>query len=175
MNASNLDWIMMRLLWIVSNREIFVQQVALRRFLRKVIYGPINIFLFLLPEVVFQSTFISLLDTTCFCLPCLFVTWLRQVFFAARGLSLVAARRGYSAAVVRRLCIVLASPAEQGLQGTWVSVVAAPGLQSTGSYTDNDLETIHPSHLGDMRRLHYFISSSSSNLFFCIMSEAAYM
>ena len=84
MNASNLDWIMMRLLWIVSNREMFVQQVALRRFLRK---GDIWTYkyILILPEVVFQSTFISLLDNTCFCLSCLFVIWLCQVFLLHQG------------------------------------------------------------------------------------------
>ena len=150
MNASNLDWIMMRLLWIVSNREMFVQQVALRRFLRKVIYGPINIFLFLLPEVVFQSTFISLLDTTCFCLPCLFVTWLRQVFFAARGLSLVAARRGYSAAVVRRLPIAVASLVEHRLQGPQIQWLWHTGLVArwhVGSQFPDQALSLRPMHL----------------------------
>ena len=45
------------------------------------------------------------------------------------GFTLVAASRGYSLVAVCRLLIAVVSPvAEQGLQSSWASVVAARGL-----------------------------------------------
>ena len=56
------------------------------------------------------------------------------VFVAARGLSLAAASRAYSLAVVRGLLITEPSlVARHWLQGAQASVVATPRLKSTGS------------------------------------------
>ena len=55
--------------------------------------------------------------------------WLHQVLVTLCGFSLVVASGGYSLGVVCRLLIAAASPVvEQGLQGTWASLVLAPGL-----------------------------------------------
>ena len=64
----------------------------------------------------------------------LFVCYLAVLgLFAALGLSLVAARRGCSVAVVHGLLIAVASLVEHGLWGTQASVVVAHGLSSCGS------------------------------------------
>ena len=63
----------------------------------------------------------------------IFFFWLRWVFVAARGLSLVAASRGYSSLAVRRLLIVVASCCGAWALGAWASVVAALRLSSYGT------------------------------------------
>ena len=51
------------------------------------------------------------------------------VFIAVWAFLLVVASRGYSLVAVCRLLIAVVSPvAEQGLQSSWASVVAARGL-----------------------------------------------
>ena len=56
--------------------------------------------------------------------------WLCRVFVAAHGLSLVVASGGYSlrCGVWGLLMAVAPLVAEQGLQGTWASVVVVPRL-----------------------------------------------
>ena len=60
----------------------------------------------------------------------LLIYWLRWVFVAARGLSLVAASRGYSSLP----CAGFSCCRAQAL-GMWPSVVVARGLSSCGSRT----------------------------------------
>ena len=67
--------------------------------------------------------------------------WLRWVFVAARGLSLVAESRGYSLGTVHRLLLAV----------TWTSVVAVQWLISCGSQT---LEYAGFSHC-DLRALEH--------------------
>ena len=55
------------------------------------------------------------------------------VFIAGSGLCFFIASGGYSAVVKRGFLTAVASLMDHGLQGTWVSVVAARGLWSTGS------------------------------------------
>ena len=71
----------------------------------------------------------------------LFIYWLRWVFVAVCGLSLVAASRGYSSLLCEgfslRWLLLLQSMGSRctGFSscGTWASVVVARGLQSAGS------------------------------------------
>ena len=75
---------------------------------------------------------------TLFVLPCaiffililIIYFWLHWVFVAARGLSLVAASRGYSS--LRGLLIAVASRCRAWVLGTWASVVVTHGLSSCG-------------------------------------------
>ena len=59
--------------------------------------------------------------------------WLCWGFVAARAFSLVAVSRGYSLVAVCRLLTAVASLMEHGFEHPQASVVAAPGLWSTGS------------------------------------------
>ena len=64
----------------------------------------------------------------------LLIFWLQWVFIAVFRLSLAAASRAYSLAVVRGLLITEPSlVARHWLQGAQASVVATPRLKSTGS------------------------------------------
>ena len=76
--------------------------------------------------------------------------WLPQVLVAVHGLSLVAASRGYSLAVVHGLLVTVASLVEHGLQATqalqlWRMGLAAPKY---GNLPRPGVEAISPALAG---------------------------
>ena len=74
------------------------------------------------PGLIFFLTFLKI--------NFIYYSWLRWVFIAARGLSLVAASGGYSSSQASR-CSGFSCCGAPAL-GTWASVVVARGLSSCG-------------------------------------------